>query len=215
MAQKNYLTNEIEQIIISLGVSIIHKDIINDTHIIELVKGDSKVGDVQFSITESTTNTGVSHIKWISIEPEYQGHGYGILLLMYTIQHIFNTYRTVNKIKLDDMSDKAGTPESIYKKLGFVMESRLRRKPKERNNMTNNEPEMILYRHAEWNRKPYQSRHPRQIPGWNQYKENEYIELIKKMKNRANSRLSTPTLKRKLSRTSERKSSRKTSRSRT
>lgn len=129
------------------------------------------------------TNEHEAHINTLDTDDLYTGKGYGLLILLYTINFIFNEY-DIQKISLDDMSKLAGTNTSIYQKVGFVQQvlnettPRLRPKGKK---FINNTPELVIYKEDESFRQTgpvTRSTYPQLIPGWNSVIKNNY-NLVK------------------------------------
>lgn len=84
---------------------------------LHLNKNEQYIGQ---TTTVYNTDENSCIINWLGIEQEYQGNGYGELLLFHTIEMIYNRYPSLHKIHLDDDSAYASNPKSIYHKFGFV-----------------------------------------------------------------------------------------------
>lgn len=104
-----------------------HTDTFPSVLIIKLQKGED-VGFIQGSIgTEMDVKIKnkreyrqVINISWVGIKEKYRGKGLSFLLLVFYIMYIYNITKSYEYLTLDNDSDKAGTVDSVYHKIGFI-----------------------------------------------------------------------------------------------
>ncbi len=79
-----------------------------------------ETGYIQYYIN---TDEKEAILIYLFIHPNYQGLGYAKLLFQEMLQDVFETMNKENitkyHIKLDDMSDRYGSKDNIYLKMGF------------------------------------------------------------------------------------------------
>lgn len=79
-----------------------------------------ETGYIQYHIN---TDEKEAILIYLFIHPNYQGVGYAKLLFQEMLQDVFDTMKKAGinsfHIKLDDMSDRYGSKDNIYLKMGF------------------------------------------------------------------------------------------------
>jgi hypothetical protein len=79
-----------------------------------LFKNENYIGHISYYLDDNNVSVG-----FLNVNENYQGNGFGKLLMHIMFLDLINQKIEINEISLDDCSDEALSKKSIYFKLGF------------------------------------------------------------------------------------------------
>jgi len=138
MEEYQALLDKVQTIVTLMGYRIEMK-LTDETYVFSIYDNETKACYIQLGKSTGTIVIGKTRNKqeledydtidigWLSTDPDYQGQGLALLLIIYSICYLKQQLPYINYVTLDDDSNRSNIIEkNIYDTLGFAFRDNIR-----------------------------------------------------------------------------------------